>query len=251
MDRKIRTATEAVDRFINNVHKDDDIFLMTFDRNAKVVQDFTSDRRKLSRALDSIRLGGGTVLYEALNEGLDKVQKGRHDKRAILVISDGMDAGSRRTTVQALVQKIRKSEVLVYGLGTAETLYADPVEHVPFTLPTPQSAARGPIPPRAPRPNAPQPGGGSRGTNTRGVNMQVLTQFAENSGGQSFLLSDIFIKDDESEIDSVLTLIAEELRSQYTLGYYPSTPDNGSVHSIKVTTRGGHRVRTRTGYLAK
>jgi VWFA-related protein len=246
MDRKIRTAASAVNRFINNVHPDDDIFLMTFSRNAEVVQDFTSDRRKLSRALDDIRLGGGTVLYDALQSALEKVRMGRHDKRAILVISDGMDAGSRRTNLERVIRTIRSSEVLIYGLGTAEVTYADPAEHVPFTLPSPQGGPRIIRPPAGPtRPAA------GRGTSlTRGVNMRTLSQFAENSGGRAFLLSETFINDGNVEIDKVLTLIADELRSQYTIGYYPSVPDDGRVHSIRVTTRGNHVVRTRS-FLAR
>jgi VWFA-related protein len=247
MDRRLRTATAAVGGFINKIHEDDDIFLMTFDRSVSLEQDFTSDRRKLLRVLDSIRLGGGTVLYDGLKEGLEKVQKGRHDKRAILLITDGLDTGSR-TSVPKLIDAIRGVEVLVYGLGTAEVTYADPVEHVPFVLPTPQG--RGP----APIVNAPSRGGGRRGTaaNTiNGVNMSILTQFAEDSGGKAFLLTETFVNEGHSEIEEILTLIAEELRSQYTLGYYPTAADDGRVHSIKVTTRAGHTVRTRSSYLAK
>jgi Ca-activated chloride channel homolog len=248
MDRKIQTATEAVERFINNIHKDDDIFLMTFDRQVSLVQDFTSDRRKLARALDTVSIGGGTLLYDGLLQGLEKVRRGRHDKRAILLISDGMDAGSRRATVESLLRNIRGTEILVYSLGTAEATYADPAEHVPFSLPTPQSVAR----PRVPVANTPQRSNrGANSANINGVNMRVLTQFAESSGGRAFLLSDTFINDGTSEIDKILTLIADELRSQYTIGYYPAVPDDGRVHSLKVTTQGGYTVRARTGYLAK
>ena len=244
MDRKIRTAASAVNRFINNVHKEDDIFLMTFNRSVDLAQDFTSDRRRLSRALDNIRLGGGTVLYDALQNGLEKVRLGRHDKRAVLVISDGMDAGSRRTNLERLIRTIRSSEVLIYGLGTAEVTYADPAEHVPFTLPTPQGGMR------TVRPPAPGAATGRGAALTRGVNMRTLSQFAENSGGRAFLLSETFINDGNVEIDEVLTLIADELRSQYTIGYYPSATDDGGVHSIRVTTRGNHVVRTRS-YLSR
>lgn len=247
MDRKMRTATAAVNRFINGIHPDDEIFLMTFDRRVTVQQDFTSDRRKLARVLDTLRLGGGTRLYDAVQEGLEKIQKGRHDKKMLLIISDGMDYGSR-ATVPSLVQAIRGVEVLVYGLGTAEMTYADPAEHVPFVLPTPQG--RGP----APVVNAPPRPTGRRGAVANalsGVNMTVLTQFAENSGGHAFRLSDTFLKDGPSEIDAVLSQIAVELRNQYTLGYYPSSADDGRIHTIKVTTRGGHTVRSRTNYLAR
>lgn len=250
MQGKMNAATAAVERFLNNVHQDDDIFLMTFARGIKLEQDFTSDRRKLSRALNSITVSGGTVLYDALQEGLDKIRSGRHDKRAILVISDGFDAGSRKTKLPDLLKSIRGAEVLVYGLGTAPTIYADPAEHVPFALPTQRSTARGPAPVTNPRVGGPQRGVPAA-VGVSGVNMTVMKQFAENSGGQAFLLTDTFIDTDGPEIARVLTSIAAELRAQYTLGYYPSAPDNGTFHALKVTSSAGQKVRTRTGYLGK
>ena len=247
---KMSTAMEAVERFLNKIHQDDDIFLMTFAREIQLEQDFTSDRRKLSRALNNIRVSGGTVLYDALQEGLNQIRHGRHDKRAILVISDGLDAGSRKTKLPDLLNSIRGAEVLVYGLGTAPTVYADPAEHVPFSLPTQRSTARGPVPVTNPRLGPPQRGTPAQ-SNLNGVNMTVMRQFAESSGGQAFLLADTFIDNNDPEIDKVLTSIAAELRAQYTLGYYPSAPDNGKFHTINVTTRAGQSVRTRTGYLGK
>jgi Ca-activated chloride channel family protein len=248
MTPKMRTATDAVDRFINDIHADDDIFLMTFARSIVVEQDFTNDRRKLSRAMNSLHIGGGTVLYDALVEAIEKVKTGRHDKRAILMITDGMDAGSRRATLETALRAIRGAEVLIYGLGTAQTLYADPAEHVPFTLPTPSSTSRGPATIVNSRtPPARRGGGGS----IYGVNMTVLNQFATNSGGQSFLLASTFIDSGESEIDRALGMIADELRSQYTLGYYPpkaDTEDAGTYRTIRVATRKGLTVRARTGY---
>ena len=248
MTTKMRTAIAAVERFLNNIHPDDDIFLMTFARGISLEQDFTSDRRKLAKAMNSLNVGGGTPLYDGLQRAIDKVHHGRHDKRAVLVVSDGMDAGSRITTREGLLQTIRGAEVLVYGLGASQRLYADPNEHIPFTLPTQSSVARGPTSIA----NAPV-NRGNRGTSTNvnGVNMTALKQFASASGGQAFLLSDTFINDGSSAIDETLTAIAEELRGQYTLGYYPSAVDNGEFHTLKVTTRQNHSVRARTGYQSR
>jgi hypothetical protein len=78
-----------------------------------------------------------------------------------------------------------------------------------------------------------------------------MNQFAANSGGQAFLLADTFVNEGASEIDRILNTIAEELRGQYTIGYYPSAPDNGRFHTIKVTTRGNHSIRARTGYQGR
>jgi VWFA-related protein len=249
MAGKMRAASAAVERFLHNIHADDDIFLMTFAREITLEQDFTSDRKRLAKALTSLNVGGGTFLYDGLKQAIEKVEKGRHDKRAVLVISDGIDSGSKASTLDALLQTIRGAEVLVYGLGTSQTVYADPNEHIPFTLPTPSSAARGPTAITNAR------GSGARRGNTSntvtGVNMVVMNQFASNSGGKAFLLADTFVDEGTSEIDRILNTIAEELRGQYTLGYYPSAPDNGSFHTIKVTTRSNSNVRARAGYQGR
>ncbi|HYR45069.1 MAG TPA: hypothetical protein VER98_18705, partial [Terriglobia bacterium] len=74
--------------------------------------------------------------------------------------------------------------------------------------------------------------------------------FAENSGGRAFLLAETIIGRG-SQIEKILDTIAEELRSQYTLGYYPPRPDDGRYHSIRIRTRTGDPVRARNGYLAR
>src|SRR4029434_6336430 len=67
METKIRTAQRAVDRFLSMIHKDDEIFVMTFAMRASVIADFTSDRTTLRTALLSgVNLAGGTSLYDSL-----------------------------------------------------------------------------------------------------------------------------------------------------------------------------------------
>jgi len=247
MRDKMSAATQAISRFIDSIHKDDDIFLMTFSNRITVVQDFTSDRKKLSRALASLAVGGSTLLYDGLQRGIEKIQTGRHDKKAILVLSDGMDAGSKDATLNGLLESVRRSEVMTYGLGTGVGSYADPAEHVPFSLPSSAGPVRGPA--RGNRGNAPVSRGGTNSAS--GVNMAILGQLSEASGGRSFLLSSTYMETGASEIDNTLIRIAGELRSQYTLGYYPSTPDTGDFHSIKVVVAPQYTVRARTGYQAK
>src|SRR5207248_7836966 len=81
MERKIGTATTAVERFIRTVHRDDDIFLMTFANRPALQQDFTDDRDRLARALRRVTGGGGTALYDALDDGLRKIKRGKHEKK--------------------------------------------------------------------------------------------------------------------------------------------------------------------------
>src|SRR5437867_5996722 len=107
MERKIGTATTAVERFIRSIHKDDDIFLMTFANRPELRQDFTDDRDRLAKALRRVTVGGGTALYDALDESLRKIKQGRHDKKAILLITDGEDTSSFITfdEAQSLVRQ--------------------------------------------------------------------------------------------------------------------------------------------------
>ena len=118
MERKISPATRAVDRFLRDIHEDDDIFLMTFDGSVKVRQDFTSDRDKLWGALQKIKLGAGTSLYDGVIQGTDKLKKGKYPKKAVLLISDGMDTSSEHDYDVARLA-VRESEMLLYAMGIA------------------------------------------------------------------------------------------------------------------------------------
>src|SRR5262245_23820315 len=232
MERKIRTAVDAVDRFIRRTNEEDEIFLMTFSSEPLLRQDFTNDRNKLSQALRKMWVTGGTALYDAVNQAIDKVQLGRHEKRAILVITDGQDTSSV-AKLDEVLQNIRQQEVLVYAIGISPTASSQKSGLVPFNLPLPGILS-----------------GRSSVRNRRDdVDMKVLHAFAENSGGRAFLLSDGFSRRG-AEIEKMLTRVADELRSQYTLGYYPPQPDDGRFHSIQVRTRTGHPVRARQGYIA-
>src|SRR5207249_1648962 len=131
MINKLKTAVNAVDKFIRTIHTDDDIFLMTFSTRTDLKQDFTDNRDKLTKALRSIAANGGTSLYDALEQGLAKIKSGRHHKRAILLITDGEDTSSRTSFPQVLMY-LRESELLVYTLGISPVTYGDRTEHVPF-----------------------------------------------------------------------------------------------------------------------
>jgi Ca-activated chloride channel homolog len=224
MNAKLNTATDAIDRFIRTIHPDDDIFLMGFDTETYLLQDFTSDRTKLRKALKYADSGGGTALYDALQEGIKKVKHGANTKRAILLITDGQDNTSESSFTQARIA-VRESELLVYSLGIS------PSSEAPIF-------------------NGRGGGGGNRLRSRDSVDMNVLQSFASDSGGRAYLVSENMLGGKNSEFDRILAQIAAELRSQYTLGYYPSHPDDGKYHDIRVQTRFGYYVRARRGYVA-
>ena len=220
MERKIRTAVDAVDRFIRQTDEADEIFLITFSSQPVLRQDFTADREKLAQALRRIPATGGTALYDALNQALDKIRSARHSKRAILVITDGQDTSSA-AKLEEVLQKIRMSELLVYPIGISPRTYAGGAQ---FRLASQRLSQRDE------------------------VDFNVLRAFAESSGGRAFLLAESFAGRG-TQIDKVLATVADELRSQYTLGFYPDHAEAGRFHSIRIRTRTRGAVRARRGYI--
>ncbi|HLQ75944.1 MAG TPA: VWA domain-containing protein [Terriglobia bacterium] len=270
MDRKIATATSAVDRFIRTIHKDDDIFLMTFSQYVDLAQDFTSDRTKLATALRRVRVQGGTALYDALNESLRHLKGGMHGKKAILLLTDGMDEDSIRT-LEETQSAVRESEYIVYCLGISPS--QGPLsEGGPVVISGPgQGPAGGPTIPGGPggpqgtpsttptirlpggisipvpgrrfelvalqQPQNPK-GGGTTVTISTSVDMDVLNSFADVSGGRAWLVGGLISDARGNAIEKILDQLAEELRSQYSLGYYPQHKmDDKKWHHVEVRAK--------------
>jgi hypothetical protein len=81
--------------------------------------------------------------------------------------------------------------------------------------------------------------------------MNILKEFASDSGGRAYSVSDDMLGGKNSQFAKILDQIAEELRNQYTLGYYPAHPDDGHYHTLNISTRYGYYVRARRGYVAR
>ncbi|RPH60501.1 MAG: VWA domain-containing protein, partial [Acidobacteria bacterium] len=114
---KWSAALNALDRFLFDLlDPADEVFLYTFNTNPDLVQDWTTDRQRISRALGRIRPNGGTALLDAVSEAVPLADTGRHRKKAIVIISDGNDTSSR-IDVPELKQLIRETEVMVYAIG--------------------------------------------------------------------------------------------------------------------------------------
>jgi VWFA-related protein len=268
MERKISTATRAVERFIRMIHEDDDIFLLTFASRPDLRQDFTDDREKLAEALRRVSVGGGTSLYDALDLSLRKVKRGQHEKRAILLISDGEDTTSE-TTLDEVMVGVRESELLVYSLGIAPSssgrvltertpIPTDrgpsiglPIPGIPGGIPIPGVPGTGgrrripPSPQRDPRQVPPR--------NEDTINMHVLNMFADASGGKTWRLSGNWSENQGREIQRALDEIADELRNQYSIGYYPPHAINdGKWHRIEIRAKDKrYHVRARKEYFGK
>ena len=218
MSDKIDEVGDAVIHLINLVNPEDDIFVMRFSTGVSLVQNFTSDRRRLQRAVKNLQPRGSTVLYDAVVEGLKVMRNGKHQRKALLVITDGNDTSSKMRLKETVDLAVR-SEVPIYSLGIGH-------------------GERGSF-------------GHLRDLFGDTVDVDALLALSDATGGKTFVLQGPHQKGGVDQIDRACQEIATELRQQYTLGYYPrGGRTDGNYRRIKVEVPNGtFKVRTRGGYF--
>jgi len=242
---KMDAARAAINRFAQDLlDPQDELFLMTFSRSSHLVQDWTTDRRLLSRSMSRIEGDGGTAMYDAIADALPIAAGGKHEKKAILLISDGNDRNSTMSSNE-LRQAIRESEVLVYALGvdaSGRTFQIGPRQPNPLPIPFP-------IPGRRGRGRGfPQiifggPGGSSQ--MDEHVNAEALRRITDDTGGRTEIVHGF------KDLDQATERIADELSKQYYLGYSSTRPKDGRWHAIRVEPKDRKlTVRARRGYVA-
>jgi VWFA-related protein len=251
---KMAKARAAIGRFVTDLlEPDDELFFVEFADDVFVRQDWTTDRRTITRAVGRVEIGGGTALYDAIAESLPIAASGQHRKKALLVISDGNDSDSSITPFE-LRQAIRESEVLVYALGVDGTAATGGSRSRPRTTPPspPQVPPTGPrfpipIPGRPPTFPFPQIGLGQRLPAARGerVNADALRQITDDTGGRTEIIRDF------DSLDAATARIADELSRQYSLGYPSPRDRDGRWHSIRIEVKDRNlTVRARRGYVS-
>ena len=120
MNNKMSRAREAIKAFIDTCHDQDDFFLVGFNERASLLAEL-SDGRSILDKLALAEPRGQTALYDAAYLGVEKVKEGRHDKRAILIVSDGQDNASRYNYGE-LRKLLKEADVQVYCIGILEEI---------------------------------------------------------------------------------------------------------------------------------
>jgi VWFA-related protein len=242
---KMSAARAAIDRFIFDLlGEEDELFFVEFAAAPRITQQWTHDRRAISRAVARVNPNGGTAIYDAVAESLPFAAAGQNQKKALLVISDGNDTNST-TGVSELRQLIRESEVLVYALGVDGTSRSNggTVVRPPVQLPIPLPF---PFPGRRPQIIRPQVGGTwtlSRSADR--VNADALRQITDDTGGRTEIVRGF------EGLEAATARIADELSKQYYLGYSSTAEKDGRWHAIRVDVRDRRlTVRARRGYVA-
>ena len=224
---RIKFEQEAAIDFLYNVvrrHKDL-AFLMTFDNEPEIVQDYTEDLGQLRDAILKQRAGGGTALYDAIYTACQRLLAippmpagpNPQVRRVLVVISDGDDNLSSHSRSEAL-EMAQRAGVVIYAISTSTQWVTANEERNPVK--------------RTERKYHKDEGD------------KVLDQITEETGGRAFFPYRV---DDlaQSFLD-----IGDELRSQYSLAYTPANKTaDGKLRTIRIEVdRKGLQVRARRGY---
>jgi VWFA-related protein len=271
----------------------DKAFVIHFDREVELLQDLTSSHDKLEEALGQLstpqlsrtsggggssgggypdddpdsgrgsgrgqgrHFGGGTLLYDAVYLASDELMKKQQGRKALVVLSDGVDRGSRET-LDTAIETAQRSNTVVYSI-----LFKDDEgsgEHRGgFGGPRMGGGMGGPM--GGPGMGGPMGGGrrgggggGGRGSQEpRPDGKKILEKISKETGGRMFEVSK------KEPIDQIYSQIQDELRHQYNLGY---TPDRGGApaagyHKIQLTIvdkkdrKKDLIVQARDGYYAE
>lgn len=223
MQRKIDHASFALRHLVTTTHAGDEIFVKAFAGRPVMLQDFTDSRPVLLATLPSLQhelqrqgevcsleraermpeIHCGTSLYNAIIDGLQRVKKGGRQKKALIVISDGMDTRSSHT-LEETIQTAQRSGVLIYAIGIGQVRAASSSFFEKML-----------------------------GEN---IDIPTLTQTSESTGGRLFTMTTEDVLGNADALNVAARTISRELRSQYSLGYAPVKPGS-QYRNLRVETR--------------
>jgi VWFA-related protein len=230
-ERVLEMEKEVGAAFLNEILRDKDLaFVISFDVNVDLLQDFTNSTRRLRTALNSARintgggggcggvpgLGGGPVPCSGTPKGTllyDAIYLASHDelshevgRKAMIILTDGEDQGSQ-LRIKDAIEAAQKSDSIVYVLLIADRGF--------YGL------------------------GGYSGDS-------AMKKLAGETGGRV-----IEVGNKTEKLKQAFDQIAQELRSQYNIGYTPTNSKlDGTFRKIEIRSKKGYKIQARTGYYA-
>lgn len=225
---------DAAINFVSKLKSNDSVMVMAFDDRIDVLCKPTTIRNEITRAIRRTGSGGGTRLYDAVDDVLKKQLNTITGRKAVVLFTDGVDTMSRRGSYDGTIRLAEESDAPIYSVnydtsGTGSVLGGGGGMRLPggIILGGPGSGGRGT----------------TRGEYRRGV--AYLRALSDKTGGRSYS------GDSRFGISQAFTWIAEELGRQYSLGYYPNTvAKEGERRQIKVrVTQPDLVVKSRDSYI--
>lgn len=246
---RLEDIQDAAITFVNQLRPDDRVMVVSFNDDIKVLSEFTTDRSKLQRAIERARTDDGTRLYDAIdmvmNQHLSRIQ----GRKAIVLFTDGVDTTSRRADYQSNLMDAQELDALIYPVqyDTAQDMN---VGNFPSTGQIDVwgqilggifggSGGRGGMGRRYP----PRGRGTARGDYELG--RQYLEELANTTGGREYRADTL------QNMSYAFANVAEELRRQYSIGFYPKRPPQvGQRRQIRVRAKQPNlAVRARDSYI--
>jgi Ca-activated chloride channel family protein len=134
MNNKVDKAKEAVVEFFKTANPDDEFFMIAFNDKPEMISDFTSSIEQIQGQLVYAIPRGRTALLDAIYMGLAKMRKAQHQKKALLIISDGGDNHSRYTENE-IKSMVKEADVQIFAIGVFDNSPGTPEEqNGPITL---------------------------------------------------------------------------------------------------------------------
>ncbi len=194
----------------------DEISLLIFaDGEVEVAVNFSKDKSEFFKILEETEAYGQTALNDAVGVSPEFANKGVFEKRALLLITDGIENDSQYSPEQA-IEVARRVDVPIYTIGYKIPLSELYLERYKRT----------------------------QGLSTSSI-MGSLERFSSATGGKAFFVDNVF------DFEHILRMIKRELSHQYILGYTSYTDPKDEYRKITVTTsKKNYKVRTREGYYS-
>jgi Ca-activated chloride channel homolog len=127
MNSKLIRARESILQFIKTANPEDEFFVIGFNDRPELIEDFTHSVEDIQARLATVRSGHRTALLDAIYYGVEKMKQANHQRKALLVVSDGGDNRSRYTDGEVRAQ-VRESDTEIYSIGIFDPYAATPEE---------------------------------------------------------------------------------------------------------------------------
>jgi Ca-activated chloride channel family protein len=211
MRHKLQQALQTVREISAALSPQDEMFLISFNSEVVMRQHFTTNTQEVQRALREVRSSGETACYDAIQLAVEEMKSARHNKKIMLLVTDGFDTKSKINAAQ-VEEILKKSEILVYAIGI------DDDDNDPLVL---------------------------RRTRYH-IYHYMLNRLAGISGGRTYRL----FTGRNYALQSLAQVLLEELHQQYTLSYYPTSGrDGNSWRKVEIKVRKPNtQIRHRNGY---
>ncbi|MCY7345917.1 MAG: VWA domain-containing protein [Pyrinomonadaceae bacterium] len=245
---QIEEIQDAAIAFVDQLRNEDKVLVISFDERVNVLSQATNNRAALRSAIRRAQFGDGTSLYEAVDYVISRELQRIEGRKAVVLFTDGVDTTSRRANYQSTVLKTEEIDALFYPIryDTSDEMMINGGGNYP--QPKQRKKGIGGIFDDILNGGIVFGGGNQSGGNgsTRAeyeTGKKYLEELARNSGGRNF--------EANNDLNAAFSGIAEELRRQYSLGYYPEkVGQKGERKQIRVRVkRPNVVVRAKNSYI--